>query len=47
MNNTVLLILFTFVLSADLVIEIARTKTRPFDLCLRAFMVIAFAHLMR
>lgn len=46
MYKTVVLFVFLLVLCADFVIEVAKTKDQSiFDMCLRAFMIIAFCYI--
>lgn len=46
MYKTVVLFVFLLVLCADFVVEVAKTKNQSiFDMCLRAFMIIAFCYI--
>ncbi len=46
MYKTVILIVFIFVLCFDFVYEVSKTKDQSvFDMCLRAFMIIAFCYI--
>ena len=47
MYKTFILIIFTLVIVADFIIEVAKKKISPLDLILRGFVVLSFPFLVQ